>query len=64
MRLNDLKSLVKILLHSLVVDKMLLELLSQFCTQNLQIVNLFRCLIADLEDLFINVTTKEVGSLC
>ena len=62
MRLNDLESFVEVLLHGLVVDQVLLELLCQLCAQHLQVLNLLRCFAPNLEDLLIDVATEEVSS--
>ena len=43
--LNDLESLVQILLHGLMINQMLLELLSQLGAQHFQVLNLLGGLI-------------------
>jgi len=63
MRLNDLKPLVKVLLHGFVVDQVLFELFSEFGTEHLEVLSLLSCFLIDLDDLFVNVSAQEVGSL-
>lgn len=63
MSLDDLKSFINILLHILVVDQMLLELLSKLGRQCLDAIRLLLNLLADLEDLLIDVLGQEVSPL-
>ena len=63
MRLNDFESLVQVLLHGLVIDQVLLELLCELGAENLQVFSLLRRLLIDLDDFFVDVATEEVGPL-
>ena len=64
MGLDDLKPLVEVLLHGLVVDQVLLELLRQLRTEHLQVFDLLRRFAPDLQDLLVDVATEEMCSLC
>ena len=63
MRLNDLEPLVKVFLHGFVIDQVLFELLSQFGTEHFEVLGLLSCFLIDLDDLFVDVSAQEVGSL-
>ena len=63
MAFDDLKSLVNILLHVLVVDEMLFELLRQLGAESLDSVDLLGDSLPDLHYLLVDVPGKEVGSL-
>ena len=64
MGLNDFKPLVEVLLHRLVVDQVLLELLCQLGTEHLQVFDLLGCFAPYLQDLLVDVATEEMCSLC
>ena len=64
MGLDDLKPLVEVLLHGLVVDQVLLELLRQLRTEHLQVFDLLRRFAPYLQDLLVDVATEEMCSLC
>ena len=63
MRLNDLEPLVKVFLHGFVIDQVLFELFSQFGTEHFKVLSLLSCFLIDLDDLFVDVSAQEVGSL-
>ena len=63
MTLNDLKTLIKVFLHILVINQMLFELLGQLGTENLKIFDLLWYFLSDFDNLFINISTKEMSSL-
>ena len=62
MRFDDLETLVEVLFHSLVVDQMLFELLSELSAEHLKVLGLLGRLSIDLHDLFVDVAAEEVGS--
>ena len=62
MGFDNLETLVEVLFHSLMVDQMLFELLSELSTEHLQVLGLLGGLSIDLYDLFVDVAAEEVGS--
>ena len=64
MGLDDLKPLVEILLHGLVVDQVLLELLRELRAEHLQVLDLLGCFASYLQDLLVDVAAQEMCSLC
>ena len=62
MRLNDFEPLVQVLLHSLMIDQVLLELLGKLGAEHLQILRLLRRLLVNLDYLFVDVAAEEVGT--
>ena len=62
MRLNDFKPLVQVLLHGLMIDQVLLELLGKLGAKHLQILRLLRRLLVNLDYLFVDVAAEEVGT--
>lgn len=62
MRFDDLETLVEVLLHSLMVDQMLLKLFCELSTEHLQVLGLLGSLSIDLYDFFIDIATEEVSS--
>lgn len=63
MALYDLKSLVDVLLHVLMINKVFLELFGELRGECLDILDLLGDLAPDLDHLFIDVSTEEVRSL-
>ena len=55
MTFNNLKPLIDVLLHVLVVDKMLLKLLGQLTTQRLDVLKLLGHLGSYFDYLFIDI---------
>lgn len=63
MALYDLKTLIDVFLHVLMVDEMLLELLSELGAKSLDVFDLLPNSASDLDDFLIDVARKEVGPL-
>jgi len=63
MAINNIKSIIHVFLHILMVDQMLFELLHQLRCMPLDTFELLKHLLPDFQNLLINVSTQEVSSL-
>jgi hypothetical protein len=62
--LDDLQTLVDVILHVFMIYQVLLELLSELGTQGLDVLNLLGYLTSDLCDLLVDVPREQVCTLC
>ena len=61
MSINNIEPIIHIFLHILMINQMLFELLHQLGCVPLHSLQLFKNLLSDLQNLFIDVPTQEMS---